>query len=128
VFDTGNPVFSKDHCSDDPANTSQSAWEFYDHVKDHVAYIHIKDGYIDEEKGKMVFTHAGEGNGDVKKIVKHALDNGYDGGISMEPHLAVVFHDESVTSEDDVKYANYVEYGRRFMDLIREIGHGDKLT
>ena len=125
VFDTGNPVFSDDRSKPKP-HPKQSAWEFYSHVKAHVAYIHIKDGRIAED-GKTVFTHAGEGDGDVRRIVKDALDGGYDGGISMEPHLAVVFHDASVTSPDDVRFANYVEYGRRFMKLLAEIGHGEKI-
>ena len=126
VFDTGNPCFTADRTSTEDPQPKQSAWEFYDHVKEHVAYIHIKDAVIDEE-GKTVFTHAGEGNGDVKRIVKDMLDNGYDGGISMEPHLAAVFHDESVTAPEEIKYKNYVEYGQRFMKLLAEIGHADKL-
>jgi sugar phosphate isomerase/epimerase len=124
VFDTGNPVFSDDRSKDQPY-PKQSAWEFYEHVKEHIAYVHIKDGRIVD--GKMQFTYPGEGDGDVKRIVKDLLDGGYDGGFSMEPHLAVVFHDESVQSEDDVRYANYVEYGRRFEKLIAEVGHADKL-
>jgi len=126
VYDTGNPVFTDDRSQPAPY-PKQSAWDFYRTVKDHVAYIHIKDGVWNAETQKCEFTHAGEGDGDVRRIVKDALDSGYDGGISMEPHLAVVFHDEAVQSADDVKYANYVEYGKRFMDLIRDIGHGDKL-
>ncbi len=124
VFDTGNPVFSDDRSKDQPY-PKQSAWEFYEHVKEHIAYVHIKDGRIVD--GKMQFTYPGEGDGDVKPIVKDLLDGGYDGGFSMEPHLAVVFHDESVQSEDDVRYANYVEYGRRFEKLIADVGHADKL-
>lgn len=126
VFDTGNPVFTDDRTKPKPY-PKQSAWEFYTNVKNHIAYVHIKDGIWDAEKNETRFTYAGEGDGDVKRIVKDLLDNGYDGGISMEPHLAVVFHDQSVQSADDVRYDNYVEYGKRFMDLIREIGHGDKL-
>jgi len=126
VFDTGNPIFSDDRTKPQPY-PKQSAWEFWTHVKEHVAYIHIKDGRVDEE-GKTIYTWGGDGDGNVKEIIKDALDGGYDGGISMEPHLAVVFHDESVTSDADVMYANYVEYGRRFEALIREIGHGDKLA
>jgi hypothetical protein len=49
------------------------------------------------------------------------LTNGYDGGFSIEPHLAVVFHDDSVQSEDDVRYRNYVEYGQHFMQLVANI-------
>jgi len=122
VFDTGNPVFSDDRSKPQPY-PKQSAWEFYSHVKEHVAYIHIKDAIFDREAGKQTFTFAGDGDGDVRRIVKDALDGGYDGGISMEPHLAVVFHDESVTAPDEIRYSNYVEYGRRFMKLLEEIGH-----
>jgi len=104
----------------------QSAREFYQNVKEHIAYVHIKDGiYVQDERdsdsGKTKFTFAGEGNGNVRLIVKDLLDNGYDGGFSMEPHLAVVHHDESVSSPDEIRYANYVEYGRRFMALLEDV-------
>jgi len=122
VYDTGNPVSSADRTKQ-PPYPRQSSWEFYSLVKEHVAYIHIKDGRWDEANQKAVFTFPGEGDGDVKKIVKDLLDSGYDGGISIEPHLAVVFHDDSVTAEADVMYSNYVEYGRRMEKIIREV-HG----
>lgn len=120
VFDTGNPVFTDDKGKPAPY-PKQSAWEFYTNVKEHIAYIHIKDGIWNEAEQKTDFTFAGDGHGDVRRIVKDLLDSGYDGGISMEPHLSVVFHDESVQSEDQVKYDNYVEYGKRFMKLLEEI-------
>jgi len=126
VFDTANPVFSQDRTKPKPYPT-QSSWEFYQHVKQHVVYIHIKDCTRATEKEKGVFTFPGEGDGDVKRILKDLLDGGYDGGISIEPHLAVVFHDEAVQSTERVRYENYVEYGRRIEKLLVEIGHGDKL-
>lgn len=120
VFDTGNPVFTDDRTKAKPY-TKQSSWEFYKHVKEHIEYVHIKDGIWNASENKIQYTFAGEGNGDVKRIVKDLLDSGYDGGFSMEPHLAVVFHDKSVQSEEAVRYANYIEYGRRFMKLLKEI-------
>lgn len=126
VFDTGNPIFSEDRARSKPC-PRQSAWEFYQYVKPHVAYVHIKDGVWDYVNSKQIFTHAGDGQGDVRAIVKDLLDSGFDGGISMEPHLAVVFHDKSVQSEAAVRYANYVEYGRRFMRLLADIGYPCKV-
>ena len=119
VFDTGNTVGKPDFGKPKPY-TMQSSWEFYSLVKEHVAYVHIKDGYWDEENGETVMTFPGEGNGDVRRIVKDLILNGYDGGFSIEPHIAVVAHDPSVQSEDDVRYATYVEYGRRMEQLIGE--------
>lgn len=120
VFDTGNPVFTDDRSKPQPY-PKQSALEFYRKVKEHVAYMHIKDGIWDAEAKKSNHTYAGDGQGDVKAIVKDLLDNGYDGGFSIEPHLAVVHHDPSIQSPDDIKFANYVEYGRRFMQLVDEV-------
>jgi sugar phosphate isomerase/epimerase len=122
VFDTGNPVFTDDRTKKKPY-PKQSSWEFYTHVKKHIEYVHIKDGIWDSATGKTKFTFAGEGSGDVKRIVGDLLKSGYDGGLSMEPHLAVVFHNKSVQSEEAVKYANYVEYGRRFMAMLKELGY-----
>ena len=120
VFDTGNPVFSEDRTKEKPC-PRQSAWEFYSHVRDHIAYVHIKDGYFDTAANKAIFTFAGEGTAEVKRTVKDLLSRGYDGGISIEPHLAVVYHDATVKSEEAVKYANYVEYGRRMVKMIDDI-------
>lgn len=120
AFDTGNPVFTDDRTKEKPY-PKQSAWEFYSHVKDHIAYVHIKDGIWDAVNQRTNFSYPGEGDGDVRRIVKDLLANGYGGGISIEPHLAVVFHDSTVTSEDAVKYANYVEYGKRMIKMIDDI-------
>jgi sugar phosphate isomerase/epimerase len=119
VYDTGNPVFHDD-VRGKPPYRKQSSWEYYDAVREHVVYVHIKDGRIID--GKDVFMFPGEGDGDVKRILKDLLKNGYDGGFSMEPHMVTVFHDKSV-SEDDKQaamYKNYVEYGHRFLKLLAD--------
>ncbi len=121
VFDTGNPIFTADNRSSD-ANARQSAWEFYENVKEHIAYVHIKDGTWNN--GKTVYSFPGEGDGDVKRIVKDLLDNGYQGGFSMEPHMQAVFHEDAPEAEkDQARLDNYIEYGRRFMKLMDELGH-----
>lgn len=121
VFDTGNPVSAPDYARGEPC-PRQSAWEFYDHVREHVAYVHIKDGVWEDGKGS--FGWPGEGQGDVKRIVKDLLDNGYNGGFSMEPHMKVIYHEEaSAEDQTQARLDNYIEYGRRFMKLLEDIGH-----
>jgi len=117
VFDTGNCVFDDD-VRGNPPYKKQDSWEFYQAVKQHIAYVHIKDGYMEGENA--VFTFPGEGHGQVRKIIKDLLANGYDGGFSMEPHMAVVHHDKSVKSSDEIRYDNYVEYGKRFEKIIAD--------
>ncbi len=120
VFDTGNPVFSLDRAKPEPC-PFQSAWEFYEHVREHVAYVHIKDGRRVPPDGRHVFTWCGEGEGDVVRICTDLLQRGYEGGFSIEPHLAVVLHDASVQSSAEVMFANYVEYGRRLERILAGI-------
>jgi len=119
VFDTGNPVFSDDRSKPQPY-PKQSAWEFYSHVKEHVAYVHIKDGYWDAKNNKSIFTYPGEGHGDVRRIVKDLISRGYEGGISIEPHMGKVFHDTSSGHSLNAEQI-YVEYGRRMMDMAASI-------
>lgn len=120
VYDTGNPVFNDEIRGDAPYK-KQSSWEFYRNVREHVAYIHIKDAVMKD--GKQVFTFAGDGEGDVVKILRDLVMRGYDGGFSMEPHMGSVFHGDDNNPEAKAKfcYDNYVEYGRRFMALLSEV-------
>ena len=119
VFDTGNPVQTFDRTQPAPYPV-QSAWAFYRQVREHVVYIHIKDGiHVD---GRARWTFCGEGQGDVRRICADLHARGYTGGISIEPHLAVVAHDAGVQSPDEIRYANYVEYGRRMRAILDELG------
>ncbi len=120
VYDTGNPVFTDDRSKPEPY-PKQSAWEFYSKVCEHVAYVHIKDGIWNPETQKTTYTFPGEGQGDVKKIVKDLVKRGYAGGISMEPHLAVVHHEPKSAAYAENRYSNYVEYGQRFEKLLAEV-------
>lgn len=118
VFDTGNPVFTDDRTKPEPY-PKQSSWEFYNYVKEHVVYIHVKDGTWAGDKTN--YTYPGLGNGDVRKILQDAIKSGYDGGISIEPHIGAVFHDPTMNTDEERKYSMYVEYGRRMEKMIEEI-------
>jgi sugar phosphate isomerase/epimerase len=123
VFDTGNPVHDDDRARGpgaDGAVPKQSSWEFYEHVRDAIAYVHIKDAVWDKATRQCRHTFPGEGQGDVRRILADLLARGYDGGFSIEPHLAVVHHDPSITSPDAIRYVNYVDYGKRWMQLFAE--------
>ncbi len=128
IYDTGNPTFNYRWIGEKPYPT-QSSWEFYRNVREFVVYVHIKDAICIEEprmdcvRPKCTFTYAGDGEGDVRAIVTDLRKRGYDGGFSMEPHLGAVFHDGNAqASPDEIRYANYVNYGRRFEQLLRDCG------
>ncbi len=72
VFDFANFVQAK-----------QDTMEAYELLKDHIAYVHVKDAVWDS--GAVV--PAGMGDGQVAEILKKMLSDGYRGFLSLEPHL-----------------------------------------
>lgn len=123
VFDTANPVFNTDRRGPQPWKR-QDPWEFWTHVRDHVTHIHIKDARWNVAKNDADYTWPGEGDGAVRRILADAFTRGYDGGISIEPHMVAVFHDVNGTAvppSDDTLRANFVDYGRRLEQLIHDL-------
>ncbi|HTD68330.1 MAG TPA: TIM barrel protein, partial [Candidatus Limnocylindria bacterium] len=123
VFDTANPVFNADRSKPKPWS-KQDAWEFYTHVKPHTVHVHIKDARWNPAKNDADYTMPGEGNGCVREVIRDLLASGYDGAFSIEPHVAVVFHDSSVTSSADQQFSRYIEYGRALEKLISDVQAG----
>ncbi len=119
VFDTGNPFATPD-VRGEPPYRHQDTWEFYSHVKPYIAYLHIKDGVVTD--GKPVYTFPGEGVGEVPRILADLATSGYQGPISIEPHLAVVYHDPSVTADPRQRWDSFVEYADRTGRLLKQAG------
>ncbi|MCB1127447.1 MAG: sugar phosphate isomerase/epimerase, partial [Verrucomicrobiae bacterium] len=117
VWDTGNPIFNADRSKPKPW-PRQDPMEFYQKVKPWIVHVHVKDCRWDEDKNDADYVYPGEGDGQVRPVLRDLLAGGYDGGISIEPHLAVVFHDASVTSDAGREYSTYVEYGRRLTRMV----------
>ena len=64
----------------------------------------------------------------VGETLELLLASGYDGDFSIEPHMAVVFHDVSVLASEQARLENYVEYGRRFERMLEVARKGRALT
>jgi sugar phosphate isomerase/epimerase len=120
VWDTANPVFNADRSKSKPW-PKQDAWEFYQHMKRHTVHVHIKDAHWNPAKNDADYTMPGEGDGYVRETIKDLLAIGYDGAFSIEPHIAVVFHDTSVQASADQQFNSYVQYGRALEKLMSEV-------
>ena len=107
VFDTGNPV-----------TYGQDAWEYYKAVAGDTVYVHIKDAR--KVDGEDQYCMCGDGDGYVKEIIADLLKNGYDGGFSIEPHLAAVIHTGQAANSEEALYNSYTAYGRRLMEIVAE--------
>ena len=108
VYDTGNPV-----------TYGQDPWEYYQTVYDSIVYVHIKDAK--KENGEDVYYYCGEGDGRVRDTIRDLLSRGYDGGFSIEPHLAAVIHTGQAADSAAQLHDTYVEYGRRLMRIVDEV-------
>lgn len=124
VFDTANPVFNPDRSKPKPW-PRQDAFEFWQHVREHVVHIHIKDATWNPSKNDADYNWPGEGQGKVREILEDAIAHGYAAGLSIEPHMVVVFHDaKSQASDSEAMCKNFVEYGRRLERLVESIKTG----
>lgn len=60
--------------------------------------------------------------------MKDLVETGYDGYISIEPHVAVVFHgagaadDLSPEQKAKERYDSYVKYGRMLEAILNKVG------
>ena len=122
VYDTGNPGLTTDFRKPYPY-PNQDSWEAWEHLKDHVVHIHIKDGRRDPQSGEESYFFPGEGDCEVKKTLKDAVSSGYSGSFTIEPHMAAVFHDDSVKNSPEHRFNNFVEYGKKTEELFRSIGY-----
>lgn len=74
------------HAVFDPANfvqCGQDTRKAYEALKEHIAYVHIKDAFLAD--GRVV--PAGSGDGNVEYVLERLFAGGYDGFLSLEPHL-----------------------------------------
>ncbi|MDQ8189995.1 sugar phosphate isomerase/epimerase family protein [Roseibacillus persicicus] len=125
IFDTANPATTLDRTKPAP-HPPQSSWEFYQQVREHIAHVHVKDGRFLRDNPESVFEDAdyvwpGEGDGEVVKIVSDLHQTGYEGFLSIEPHLSVVFHDESLSASDQARFDSFIEYGKRMERILEQI-------
>ena len=82
----------------------QDTLEAYELLKDHIAYVHVKDAL--SGSGKVV--PAGFGDGHVKEILEKLLATGFSGFLSVEPHL-FDFDGFAGLERENVKLPSYEE-------------------
>lgn len=86
AFDFANFV----QCGED----TESCWEL---LKEHVVYIHIKDAVYGNNENVV----CGAGDGKIAKILKKAIrEDGYQGFLTLEPHLVLFDTFKSLETEE----------------------------
>lgn len=121
VFDTGNPCLTPDFSKPEPW-PNQEAWPSWLALKAHVAHLHIKDGWRDVATGKEAYVFPGNGPCQVARILGDCVQSGYRGFLSIEPHMAAVYHDPRVHATHEDRRSVYIEYGKRIEAMLRNLG------
>ena len=109
IFDTGNSV-----------GYNLNSLDMYTQLKPHIAYVHIKDGYRDSE-GRIHYVQPNCGMGYVRQILSDLQANGYEGGLSLEPHVMAVVHTGKTNDDAAALYQSYIEYGENFKTLLAAV-------
>ncbi len=108
VYDTGNPASHGD------INT----WNWYQAAKPHLAYLHIK-AHTTGDNAQHTWPDVGESF--VEETLRDLFAAGYDGFVSIEPHLKAVVHEGKTISDAEAAFQTYVEYGQRLMQLVEKM-------
>jgi len=82
-------------------------------LRPYTDYLQVKDAVL--ATGEVV--PAGEGDGRLRETVRALADDGYDGFVSMEPHLAAAHHLGGFSGPD-----NFVRATRAFTDILDQEG------
>lgn len=67
------------------ARITQEGWPL---LGDYVAYVHVKDAVLSDGSVRP----AGEGDGQVPELLTKLRESGYEGILSLEPHLTIAGH------------------------------------
>ena len=119
VFDTGNPVAMLDVRGQEPFS-HQDSLKFFKEVREHVAYLHIKDACRDNET--LQYTFPGKGSGKVKEILRLVSEYDMAVPVSIEPHVAAVFHDPSKKASFEQRWNSFIDYGNQLVAMAEEAG------
>ncbi len=108
-------------CYDTGNLHGNDGWEFYLGAREHTVHVHIKD-YKRTAGGKEEDAcFPGEGIGRVGEVLADLMTRGYDGALSIEPHMASIVHLRQDAKDPDAAWNLYVEYGRRLMALVQNV-------
>jgi len=90
----------------DPANFVQCGAvdqvnRWWDELHPYIGYIHIKDARLEDKS----VTVAGDGDGQVLELLTRLREGGYEGVLSLEPHLLEALHSSGFSGADGMEAA-----------------------
>ena len=109
IFDTGNNSLH-DH-------DTGVTWDYYQACRSHITHVHIKAAKPGPKEGELVACYVDE-DPLQKRILDDLESTGYDGWLSIEPHLKAAIHAGQDIDESGEARRVWVEYARRLENLV----------
>ena len=75
--------------------------EWWDDLSPHIGYIHIKDALLADKS----VTVAGDGDGQLPELLTRLQESGYEGVLSLEPHLLEARHSAGFSGAEGMAMA-----------------------
>lgn len=108
IFDTGN---NSEH-----DQTVEATWKYYAACRAHIVHVHIK-AYKPGADGKLATCFPDE-DPVQRRILADLKRTGYDGYLSIEPHLHAAVHAGKDVADAAKATWCYVEYARRIEAMV----------
>jgi len=109
IFDTGNNTLHD--------NDAEATWNYYEACRREIAHVHIKCARPNPEGGDYVTCHVDE-DPVQERILQNLVDTGYDGWLSIEPHLKAAIHAGKDVDDTGEARVVWVEYARRLENFV----------
>ena len=108
MFDTGNNTLHE--------KSGEATWDYYDACRSEIVHVHIKAA-IPGDDGEFATCFVDE-DPVQERVLKDLQSNGYEGWLSIEPHLAAAIH--AGQDIDDTGHARkvWVDYAGRLDKLV----------
>lgn len=108
VLDTGNNSLHD--------NNNDVTWEIYKQNRKYLAHVHIKAAKPGPD-GKWITCYPDEDPVQLR-ILKDLKATGYDGWLSIEPHMKAAVHAGKDVEDAAAATEVFLEYGRRIKELV----------
>lgn len=112
IMDTGNN--SLHH------NSNEATWEYYQKCRDEIVHVHIKSAKPNPEGGDWITCHVDEDSVQ-RRIIEDLHRTGYDGWLSIEPHIKAAIHAGQDVDDSGEARAVWVDYTKRLEKLVKEV-------
>ncbi len=113
IFDTGNNSLHD--------NNTEVTWDYYQKCREQITHVHIKCAKPGENGDDFVTCYVDE-DPVQERILKDLGATGYDGWLSIEPHIKAAIHAGQDVDDSGEGRVVWVNFAKGLEGLVSEIG------